>query len=398
MAGSEQQSSGPLAGMRVVDLTQFILGPVATQILADYGAHVTKVESPEGDLNRKIGPARYPGMSPMFLGMNRGKRSVVLNLKRPDGMAALRRMIADADVFVHSMRPDAAERLGIGYSAVATLNPRIVYACAPGYRQDGPNRNRPAYDDVIQGESGIAGIFELASGEPRYMPTVIADKFCGHILASSIGMALVHRERTGEGQEVQVPMLETMLSFNLIEHLWTGALDEPQGPLGYDRALMSFRRPFATADGHICLMATSDVQWAGLFRAFGRPELATDPRFVSLEERSKRFPELYQLVGEEMKKRTTAEWHRLLDEADVPNGVARKLNDLPQDPYLVETSFFHHYRHPQAGAFITTSIPVHFGKTPARIQGPPPTLGEHTREVLSEMGYTDADIERMTGR
>jgi crotonobetainyl-CoA:carnitine CoA-transferase CaiB-like acyl-CoA transferase len=389
-------ASGPLCGMRVVDLTQFILGPVATQILGDYGADVIKIEAPEGDLNRKIGPARYPGMTAMFLGMNRSKRSVVLNLKRPQALEALNRMVADADVFVHSMRPSSAERLGIGYKAIAARNPRIVYAFAPGYRQDGPCRDRPAYDDVIQGESGIAGISELAFGEPRYLPTVIADKFCGHILASSIGMALVHRERTGEGQEVQVPMLETMMSFNLIEHLWTGAFADPPGELGYDRALMSHRRPFATLDGHICLMATSDTQWRGLFTACGRPELADDPRFATLDERSKRFAELYQLIGQEMAKRTTAEWQKRLDAADVPNGVARKLRDLPSDPYIVETGFLQRYTHPQAGPMVTPSIPVHFSKSRARIQGPPPTLGEHTHSVLSEMGYTDAQIERMS--
>jgi formyl-CoA transferase len=216
--------------------------------------------------------------------MNRNKRSVVLNLKRPAALAALHRMIDAADVFVHSMRPSSAERLGIGYAAVAARNPRIIYAFAPGYRQDGPYRDRPAYDDVIQGESGIAGITELATGEPRYLPTVIADKFCGHILASSIGMALVHRERTGEGQEVQVPMLETMMSFNLIEHLWSGAFDQPMGALGYDRALTPYRRPFKTKDGYVCLMATSDVQWRGFFAACDRPELSENPHYATLAE------------------------------------------------------------------------------------------------------------------
>jgi formyl-CoA transferase len=395
---THSRASGPLSGIRVVDLTQFILGPVATQILGDYGADVIKIESPEGDLNRKIGPARYPDMATLFLGMNRSKRSVVLNLKRPEALDALNRMIQDADVFVHSMRPSSAERLGVGYTAVAARNPRIVYACAPGYRQDGPYRDRPAYDDVIQGESGIAGIAELAFGEPRYMPTVLADKFCGHILASSIGMALVHRERSGEGQEVQVPMLETMMSFNLIEHLSAGAFDKPMGELGYDRALMSFRRPFATQDGHICLMATSDAQWRGLFSACGRADLGSDPRFSTVAERSKRFPELYRMIGEEMAKRTTADWQARLDAADVPNGVARKLRDLPHDPYLIATGFFHRYEHPQAGPMITPSVPVQFSKTPAQIQGPPPTLGEHTRSVLSEIGYTDEQIARMSAR
>lgn len=397
-AHDKKPASGPLSGMRVVDLTQFILGPVATQILGDYGADVVKIENPEGDLNRKIGPARHPGMAAMFLGMNRNKRSVVLNLKRAESLAALNRMIDAADVFVHSMRPESAERLGVGYAAVAARNPRIVYACAPGYRQDGPYRDRPAYDDVIQGESGIAGINELAYGEPRYMSTVIADKFCGHILASSIGMALVHRERSGEGQQVQVPMLETMLSFNLIEHLWAGAFDQPQGELGYERALMPFRRPFATKDGHICLMATSDAQWRGLFEACGRSELGANPRYATLEARSSCFPELYQLIGEEMAKRTTADWRSRLDAAEVPNGIARKLRDLPSDPYLVETAFFHQYEHAQAGPMITPSIPVQFSKTPAQIQGPPPVLGEHTQAVLADMGYDEAAIKHMSGR
>lgn len=191
-------------------------------------------------------------------------------------------------------------------------------------------------------------------------------------------------------------MLETMMSFNLIEHLWTGAFDEPMGKLGYDRALMSYRRPYATKDGYICLMATSDVQWRGLFAACDRPELADDPRYATLNERSKRFAELYQLIGEQMAKRTTAEWHERLDAADVPNGVARSLNELPHDPYLVETGFFHRYTHPQAGPMVTTAIPVHFSKTPAAIRCPPPTLGEHTQSVLSAMGYSSREIERMS--
>ena len=395
-ANEARPASGPLTGFKVVDLTQFILGPVATQILGDYGADVIKIEQPGGDLNRNIGPARHAGMAAMFLGMNRSKRSVVLNLRRRESLDALNRMIETADVLVHSMRPQSAERLGIGYAAVAARNPRIVYACAPGYRADGPHRDRPAYDDVIQGESGIAGITELAYGEPRYFPTVLADKFCGHILASSIGMALVHRERTGEGQEVQVPMLETMMSFNLIEHLWAGAFDQPMGELGYDRALMPYRRPFQTKDGYVCLMATSDAQWQGLFAACDRPELSSDPRYATVSERSKRFPELYRLVADEMLRHTTAEWQARLDAAGVPNGVARKLRDVPHDPYLVATGFFHHYVHPQAGPMITPSVPVQFSKTPARIQCPPPTLGEHTHAVLSAMGYGESEIARMS--
>jgi formyl-CoA transferase len=385
-------AAGPLNGIRVLDLSQFILGPLATQILGDLGADIIKVESPQGDLNRLIGPARHPGMAALYLGMNRNKRSVVLDLKQPAAMAALCRMVAEVDVFVHSLRPDAAERLGVAYPAIRQHNPQIIYASAPGYRSDGPLRNRPAYDDVIQGESGIADMNLRAQGEARYLPTVLADKFCGHALASSIGMALFHRERTGEGQSVEVPMLETMLALNLVEHLWTGQFDEPMGPLGYDRALMKHRRPFSTLDGHICLMATSDLQWARLFTAIGRPELAEDERYRTLAARSARFAEVYGIIDAAMSGRTTAQWQALLDSYDVPNAPVRRLEDMPTDPYLVETGFFHHYRHPVAGAMVTPSFPVKYSKSPASIRTPPPCLGEHTQSVLAEFGFTADEI------
>jgi crotonobetainyl-CoA:carnitine CoA-transferase CaiB-like acyl-CoA transferase len=378
--------NGPLAGLKVVDLSQFILGPVATQILGDMGADVIKVESPNGDMNREIGPQRYPKMAALFLGMNRNKRSVVLDLKQPAALEILFRLVDSADVFVHSMRQQAAERLGVGYDAISKRNPRIIYAFAPGFRSDGPQRDRPAYDDVIQGESGISGINFLATGEQRFLPMAICDKFCGYVLASSIAMALFHRERSGEGQEVQVPMFETMLAFNLIEHLWTGAFDAPQGELGYDRVLMSLRKPFETKDGHICLMATSDAQWQRLLTALERPEVAQDERFATLARRSEHFPELYAIVSDGIKKHSTAEWQERLDKADIPNGPARMLSELPNDPYLVATKFFHHYVHPMAGSLVTTSIPVRFSRTPGSVRRPPPVLGEHTREVLEELG------------
>lgn len=391
-APSEGTASGPLAGIQVLDLTQFVLGPLATQILGDLGADVIKVESPRGDLNRYIGPSRHPGMAAMFMGMNRSKRSVVLDLKDPEGLAAMYRMAEQVDVFVHSVRAAAADRLGITYDAIRQRNEQIIYASAPGYRSDGPWRDRGAFDDVMQGESGLVDLNRLATGEARYMPTVMADKFCGHVLASSIGMALFHRARTGRGQSVEVPMLETMLSFNLVEHLWEGAFDEPMGDLGYPRALMAERRPFETRDGEICLLVTSNLQWSRLLSLVGLAHLMDDDRFSTLEARSLHFPELYAKIAVPLRKRDTAEWQALFDENEIPNAKVRHLSDMPTDPYLTETNFFHHYRHPTAGPFITPGISVKYSDTPASIQGPPPCLGEHSKEILTEFGFDTTEI------
>ena len=323
---------GALAGVRIVDLTINILGPVSTQMLGDMGADVIKVESPDGDQNRHIGPQRNPQMSALYLTMNRNKRAIVLNLKNAEAREALFRLVDGADVFVHSMRPGAAARLGIDYATIAARNPRIVYAYAPGYRPDGPYRDRPAYDDVIQGESGIASMCEQAFGEPRYFPAAIADKLCGHVLAGAIGMALFSRERTGKGQEVVVPMLETMLAFNMLDHQWGAVFDPPEGGFGYNRLMTPFRRPFATSDGHMCIMASNDDQWQRLLAALGRPELAEDPRFAKLVNRARNIEALYAIVVGEMGKRTTEDWDRRLAEADIPHAPMRRLAELGADP------------------------------------------------------------------
>lgn len=266
---------GPLAGLRVLDLSINVLGPVCTQLLGDMGADVIKVEPPEGDQNRMNGPSRHPGMSTLYLTMNRNKRSTVLDLKRPECIDVLMQLVDTADVFVHSMRPSAAVRLGIGPDAVRARNPRIVYAYAPGFRGDGPRKDHPAFDDVIQGMAGLAAMNAADPAHPRYFPTVIADKFCGYVLASSISMALLHRERTGEGQVVQVPMFETLLQFTLFEHLWEAALGKGGASAGYVRMFSPHRRPYATKDGHICVLAVNDLQWRRLLTAIGRPRCWT---------------------------------------------------------------------------------------------------------------------------
>jgi len=384
--------TGPLAGIRVLDLTINVLGPLATQILGDMGADVIKIEAPDGDPMRHSGHTKNPGMASLFMNTNRNKRSVVLDLKRPRALEALMRLAETSDVMVHSVRPQTAERLGIAYDAVSARNPRIVYAYGPGYRSDGPNRERGAFDDVIQGESGIAAMIGRNTGEPRYVPMVLVDKFCGHVLASAIGMALFSRERTGKGQEVVVPMLETMLSFNLVEHLWTNFFEGDRENLGYTRIFSPHRRPYATRDGHICMLAISDDQWRRVFAVIGRPELARDARFAELKARTRNISELYGILAEEIKRRTTAEWQKLLDAADLPNGAVNDLGTMAENPYLEATGFFHHYEHPSEGAMVTTAIPVQFGNTPGSIRLAPPRLGEHTKSVLHEIGYGDADI------
>jgi crotonobetainyl-CoA:carnitine CoA-transferase CaiB-like acyl-CoA transferase len=389
--------SGPLAGIRVIEAAIAVLGPVAAQVLGDMGAEVIKIETPDGDPMRQIGPARNPGMAAYFLNVNRNKKSVVLDLKRPAARAAMLRLAATADVFLHNMRPGAATRLGIDYRAVSAANPRIVYAWASGWRPDTAAAERAAFDDVIQGESGLAALNGGVGGEPRYVPMVVGDKVSGHVLAGAVAMALYARERTGKGQEVHVPMMETMAAFNLVDHLWHGVFGEPEKGLGYPRMLTPYRRPYATKDGHVCLLATTDRQWRNLFAAMDCPELAEDPRFATIAGRTANIDALYTLLAEHMRAHTTAEWRQLLDRFDVPSGVVNDLPGLVADPYLNETGFFRRMAHPTEGELVTTAIPVGFSETPGSLRLPPPRLGEHNAEILGALGYGAAEIAEIAG-
>ena len=391
--------SGPLAGVRIIDLTTIVLGPVATQLLGDWGAEVIKVEPPEGEAMRGLGPARHKGMAAYFLNVNRNKKSLALDLKRPEAKEALLRLAKTADVFVHNMRPSAVERLGLDYPAVRAANPRIVYAWASGYRADGPRRDRGAFDDIIQGESGMAAINAPQQGSdlgvPRYLPMAVSDKICGHSLASAVGMALFHRERTGEGQEVHVPMMETMAAFNLVDHLWHGVLGEPEKGLGYPRMFTPYRRPYATGDGYICILATTDRQWRNLFLALDRHDLADDPKYATIAGRTDHIDALYKMLADSMRERGTAEWRERLDAFDVPNGAVNDLQSLVADPYLHETGFFQRMEHPTEGPVVMMAIPTEFSGSPGDIRSLAPRLGQHNQEILGDLGYSETEIEAL---
>jgi crotonobetainyl-CoA:carnitine CoA-transferase CaiB-like acyl-CoA transferase len=386
---------GPLEGIRVIDLTTVMLGPFSTQILGEMGADVIKIEPPGGDIGRWTGVARTPGMSAAYLMKGRNKRSVVLDLKNDAAREPLQRLVESADVFVHNIRPRAARRLGIDYEAVAEWKPDIVYAAATGYGEDGPYADRPAYDDLIQGASGLAALFGEVTGTPRYGPSVLADKTTGLFLTYAITMALFHRERTGEGQRVHVPMYESFTSFIMNEHMQGRSYEPPEGPAGYRRMLTPHRRPYPTADGHVCVLPYNDRHWARFFELAGRPELATDERFNDQPSRSRNIDALYEIVTGIMAARTTAEWLTLLEEADIPVMPMNAPDDLFDCPHLTAVGMFPEIDHPSEGRLRHIKVPVRFSKTPGGYYRHAEALGQSTDDVLAEVGYGPEEVARL---
>ena len=386
---------GPLDGIRVLDLTSVVLGPLATQTMGDMGADIVKIEGPAGDTTRYTGPKRSADMSALYMGLNRNKRSLVLDLKQDAAKDALWRLIDTADVFLHSVRPQAMERLGFGHDAVLARNPRIIYAGIHGFRMGGPYAGRPAYDDVIQGLSGSADLMARLVGEPRYMPTIMADKTCGLVTVNAVLAALLERERSGRGQFVEIPMFETMVAFNMADHIFGYTFDPPEGSMGYSRVLTPSRRPYKTTDGFICLLAYTDIQWVRFWEEVGRPELKDDPRFDSLATRADNIEAVYSLAGEFIATRSTADWLEVLPRLEIPCGEIVELEDIPNDPHLQAVGFFRKETHPTEGDIIVPDTPVQFSRTPASIDRLQPKLGEHSAEVLREAGLSENEIEEM---
>ena len=359
------------------------MGPYCTQIMADLGADVIKVEPPSGDTTRTISVGPAPGMSGVYVNVNRGKRSVVLDLRSEPGKAALRKLIEGADVFIHSMRFKAIAKLGFDYEAVSAINPRIVYTNCYGYGRRGPDRDLTAYDDTIQAECGLPAVQQMLTGEASYVGTILADKVAGLTALYATVMALFHRERTGEGQEVEIGMFETMASFMLVEHANGALFDPPLGPAVYPRAVASDRRPYRTRDGTISALVYNDKQWSAFVGAVN-PEWARDPRFASLELRAQHIELVYARLGETFQERTTEEWLALFRELEIPAAPIRTPAELFDNPHLNAVGLFETLETPQ-GPMRFPGVPTWFSRTPGRVAGPAPELGAHTEEVLEEL-------------
>ena len=384
--------AGALAGVRVVDMTAVGMGPWATQMLADMGADVIKVEVPQGgDIFRHAHPQRHAGMSHAFLNLNRNKRSIVLDAKRQEDRTALLALIDRADVFVSNVRPQGLGRLGLDYASLRERNPRLIYCGCYAYAEAGPYAGRPGVDDTIQAASSMAWFQGGAEGPPRYMKSIMADKVSAMWVTQSIAMALYARERTGAGQAIEVPMFESVVAFMMVEHLGGRSFVPPLGPAGYNRITADSRKPFKTRDGHIAAVPYSDAHWHKFFALAGCSELAGDPRFATLSERNRHIELLYTLIEPVFAARSNAEWTTLLQEADLPYAVVNSVDDLLVDPHLQAVGFWHAMQHPTEGELIMPGIPVSFSATPGSIRRLAPNLGEHTDEVLAELGLARRD-------
>lgn len=398
---NDGSNGGPLAGVKVLDLTSVIMGPFATQILAQLGADVIKIEAPEGDNMRHVGPMRHAGMGHIFLHANAGKRSVVLDLKQPEARDALLKLAERCDVFISNVRPAALARLQLDDVALRARCPRLVYVCCVGFDPEGPDAARPAYDDLIQGATGIPWLMQrYGASEPCYAPITLADRVTGLHAVYAVSAALFARERTGQGQTVVVPMFEAMAQFVLGDHMAGLTFDPPRGEAGYARLLTPHRKPYATRDGMLCVLIYNDRQWRSFFAAIGEGEgLARDPRFATHGARAQHIDAVYAQVAALMKQRTTTEWCALLDAADVPNMPMNSPADLLASAQLQATGFVRETMHPSEGTLRTLATPTRWSATPpARSLRPAPRLGEHTREVLAEAGCDEAQIERMIAR
>jgi len=387
--------SGPLKDLKIIELTSVVLGPWAAQILADMGAEVIKVEAPFGDSNRQLGASRNPNMAALYLSNNRNKRSLVLDLKQASARDALLAIIKDSDVFLHNNRPQVMTKLKLEYSDIKSVNENIIYCGTYGYSKDGPYGEKGALDDSIQAASGIAALNELVLGEPRYLPTVVADKTTAITVVYSILAALFHRERTGHGQAVEVPMFETMVSFVMAEHIWGEVFEPPLGKAGYTRLMSHHRKPYKTKDGYIAVLPYMNNHWKTFCEKAGRQDLIDDDRFKNLSSRVENIDDTYAETGKILSTKTTQEWLDIFADTKVPVIVVNSLDDLFTDPHLEAVGFWQEFDHPTEGKLKMPGFPAKFSETPATIRKHAPNFGEHSIEILAEAGFDEETINEM---
>ncbi len=391
MANDQQTPTGPLAGIKIIDMSSVVLGPFATLIFGDLGADVIKIESGQpgksGDLMRYAGASPTGDLGPIFTSLNRNKKSVQLDAKNQDGKAAIMALLKDADIFFHNVRLGGMQRLGLDYDSVKAVNPNIIYVHCAGFGEAGPYAKRQAYDDLIQAASGFAHLNTLRDGsEPAYAPSLVADKTVGLFATYATLAALFHRERTGEGQFVSVPMLESFTFFNMVENLYGETFLPGNGKVAYTRSVNANRKPYKTKDGFIALVPYSDEQWETFFRLGGRDGVFDDPRFSTYAARTENITDLYAIIGEVAVTKTTTEWLALLDDANIPAMRFNEMHEVLDDPHLKAVDFFSDREHPDAGPYRSMRHPVTFSASPASIRSDPPVLGRDTDTILAALG------------
>ena len=397
MTDDVPHAEAPLAGIRILDLTSVIMGPYATQILGDFGADIIKVESPSGDTTRGVTPMRHPRMGWVFLHMNRNKRSIVLDLKQPEGLEALLRLVQTADAVVSNVRPKALGRLGVTYEKLSAINPGIIYLSLIGFNEDGPYAGQPVYEDLIQGLTAVPNLLVAAgSPHPHYVPLSFNDRAVGLNAAIALLSAIVCRGRTGRGQQIEVPMFETMVQAALGDQMGGLTFEPPIGPAGYTRTLTPERRPYATKDGYVCVIIYTDKHWQSYLSLIGQAELfTTDPRLRTMGTRNDNAHELYALLSEAMLTRTTGEWIALLQRADIPATPLHTLDSLVADPHLAATGFFRTVEHPSEGKIREMAIPSRWSDAQPSVRRQAPLLGQHSVEILREVGLDEVRIAAM---